>query len=184
MPRSPPALPLLLVLLTATFARAEDAPPKRHGPWVGVMASTSSRFNVGYRETYDMQDEIESTVGLGLRAGYDFLKFAGIWAEYAEEIHSGSFSAGLRLTTPTETVRAGLTGGLRFLGSEPTLPFFTAGLMGEVRPWRHLGFSLEVSKAWPLQSEVTWHATETNSGYTLLLDEGPSRVLLGLSWYF
>ncbi|MFP2897539.1 hypothetical protein [Corallococcus sp. 4LFB] len=184
MPRSPPPLPIFLFLLAATFARAEDAPPARHGPWLGVTASTSSRFSVGYREGYDRQDEFESTVGLGLRAGYDFLEYAGVWAEYEEEVHYGSFSAGLRLLTPTETVRAGLSAGLRFLGRTPTLPFFTAGLMGEVRPWRHLGFSLEVSKAWPLQGEVTQPETETNTEYTILLSEGPLRVALGLTWYF
>lgn len=123
-------------------------------------------------------------MGLGLRAGYDFLKFAGVWAEYAEEIHHGSFSARLRLTTPTETLRAGLTAGLRFVGSEPTLPFFTAGLMGEVRPWEHLGFGVEVAKAWPLKGEVTRSQEGSTPQRSLTLDQGPLRVLFSLTWFF
>ncbi|RKH53466.1 hypothetical protein, partial [Corallococcus aberystwythensis] len=172
------------VLLAATAARAEDARPL-HGPWVGAIASTSSRFTVGIREEgRTSEGEFETTVGLGVRAGYDFLEYAGVWAEYEEEVHYGSFGGGLRLITPTETFRAGLSAGLRFIPHEPTLPFFTVGLLGEVRPWRHLGFGLEVARGWPLKGEVTRAQKGSTPQRIITLDGGPLRVALGLSWYF
>ncbi|MBN8233586.1 hypothetical protein JYK02_39300 [Corallococcus macrosporus] len=185
MPRSPPALTTLLFFLAATAARAEDPAPLQ-GPWVGVTLSTSSAFDAGIREAgLNLSTvEYESSVGLGVRAGYDVLSFAGAYAELQADVHYTSFGGGLRLLTPTRTLRAGLSAGLRFLPQDPTLPFFTAGLLAEVRPWEHLAFGLEVGKAWPLKDEVTRDQQGATPQRTLTLDEGPLRVVLGLTWYF
>ncbi|WP_375761493.1 hypothetical protein [Corallococcus exercitus] len=187
MPRSPLAFPtaLFLFALASTVARAEET-PSLQGPWVGVTLSTSSAFDAGIREPGLNQSTVEygGSVGLGVRAGYDFLSFAGAYAELQADIHYTSFGGGLRLMTPTRTLRAGLTAGLRFLPENPTLPFFTAGLLAEVRPWEHLGFGLEVGRAWPLKDEVTRDQQGSTPQRTLTLDEGPLRVLAGLTWYF
>ncbi|MHA7633540.1 hypothetical protein [Corallococcus sp. M7] len=185
MPRRPLALPILLFVLAATVARAEDTRPLE-GPWVGVTLSTSSGFDAGIREPGLNLSTVEygSSVGLGLRAGYDFLAFAGAYAELQADVHYTSFGGGLRLLTPTRTFRAGISAGLRFLPEDPTLPFFTAGLLGEIRPWEHLGFGLEVGKAWPLKDEVTRLQEGSTPQRTFTLDQGPLRVLFGLTWFF
>ncbi|MHA7633541.1 hypothetical protein [Corallococcus sp. M7] len=191
MPR--PSLPaaLLLFLLASTLARADDARPL-HGPWLGLSLLRNSAFDVTVSDPeprFALPLHYDDGVGLGLRAGYDFQELVGVFA--SAELASGredffvtSWGVGLRALTPTAPFRVGVSAGVRFIDVDPSLPFFTTGVMGEVRLWRHLGLGLEVDKAWPLRREIVQERDGGTHQRTTTIEDGPWRLVLGLTWYF
>ncbi|WP_375761494.1 hypothetical protein [Corallococcus exercitus] len=190
---SRPSLPaaLLLFLLASTVARADDAAPL-HGPWFGVSLMRSSGFDTTVRDPapiYLQTVRYDDGVGLGVRAGYDFQALVGAYlaAELLtgrEDIFFTSLGGGLRVLTPTAPFRVGFSAGVRFIDSDPSLPFFTTGLMGEARPWRHVGIGLEVDKAWPLRREIIQERNGGTHQRSTTVEGGPWRLVLGLTWYF
>lgn len=138
---------------------------------------------------YSLPFHYNDGMGLGVRAGYDFQEFVGAYV--SAELSSGiedfflvSWGAGLRALTPTAPFRAGVTAGVRFIDVDPSLPFFTTGVLGEARVWRHLGLGLEVDKAWPLKREISQERDGGTHQRTTTVEDGPWRVVLGLTWYF
>ncbi|RKH40485.1 hypothetical protein D7V93_39510 [Corallococcus llansteffanensis] len=191
MPRTFRSFPaaLFLFILASTLARA-DEPQALHGPWLGVSLMRGSGFDTTLRDPaplFPRTVRYDTGVGLGVRAGYDFEELVGAYvtAELLtgrEDSFYASFGGGLRVLTPTAPFRAGLTAGVRFIDSDPALPFFTTGVLGEARLWRHLGIHLEVDKAWPLKREVLQERPEHQRSTTV--EGGPWRLVLGLTWYF
>ncbi|RKG98218.1 hypothetical protein D7X74_40380 [Corallococcus sp. CA047B] len=150
-----------------------------------MTLSGSSGFDIRTREPgLDVTGPYDSSAGLGLRGGYDFEVPLSLFAEYQEDPHYGSFGGGLRLRTPTAPIRVGLSAGARFITGELTLPYFTTGLLAEVRPWRHVGIGVELDKAWPLKHEVVRLQEGSKPQRTVTLDNGPLRFVLGATWYF
>lgn len=191
MPRRPPALPILLFLLASTVARADEARPL-HGPWLGMALLHNSSFDVTVSDPspqFSLPLHYNDAMGLGVRAGYDFRELVGVYASAelsggSEDFFVTSWGAGLRALTPTAPFRAGVTAGVRFIDVDPSMPFFTTGLLGEARVWRHLGIGLEVDKAWPLQREIVQERDGGTHQRTTTVEEGPWRVVLGMTWYF
>lgn len=192
MPRPPLPAALLLVLLASTVARADEARPL-HGPWLGMSLLHNSAFDTTVGDPASpyppLPHPYNDAMGLGVRAGYDFQELVGAYASAelaggSEDFFVVSWGAGLRALTPTAPFRAGVTAGVRFIDVDPSLPFFTTGVLGEARVWRHLGLGLEVDKAWPLKREISQERDGGTHQRTTTVEEGPWRVVLGLTWYF
>ncbi|WP_426750385.1 hypothetical protein [Myxococcus sp. Y35] len=189
------ALAVVLALLGPLgAAKADEGIAREHGWngfWLGAHGLASSGFRKDVTEPAEGRaDEVRygAGAGLGLRAGYDYRGVLG--AFLAAELSVGregpyrSLGGGARVMLPLgHSFRLGTTAGVRFIDSDPTLPFVTAGALMEWPLSSRLGMSLEVDKAWPLGG-ARFRDGGAGTRQQVEARSGPWRGVLALTWYF
>ncbi|MDY7228913.1 hypothetical protein [Hyalangium rubrum] len=181
---------VLSVFLSLSPAFADEEEEKK--PPTGLYLQPHIHALTGWKITVDdpamqqdTQVELRNGGGVGLRLGYDFSRYVGLFASVEANAESEGpyfgYGAGL-------TLRTGKFGPLRLnarLGArvlEPVTPivYGTAGVGAELFLFRTVSLGAEVDAALPL-AEATRDNGLTRENVSA--DGGPVRGIIALTWY-
>lgn len=176
----------LLLLSLPTVALAFEPPPER-GFFVQLHGHHLSDWTLqDYTDNPPHQVNLHDGAGVGVRAGYDFFRYVGVFAsaEFNVELEGPytGYGAGLVAYSPMlGWARLQARVGLRRLSPGPGIFFGTVGAGAELFLFRHLSLGLEWDTAVPLTDGTRWNGSRN---VKIEADNGPYRVLGGLTWYF
>jgi hypothetical protein len=184
---------LSVVLALSTAATAEEAPDTataRRAP-TGLYVQPHAQLITGWTVKLRTESEIttvetDSGAGLGLRLGYDFTPYVGLFASTELDVESEGpyfgYGGGVSLHTPLfGPARANARLGIRELPIGGDLFYGTAGAGAELFLLRQVSVWLEFDAAFPL-----WDSTRdagTGIQVRASAQSGPLRGVFGLSWY-
>ncbi|MBZ4422491.1 outer membrane beta-barrel protein [Myxococcus sp. RHSTA-1-4] len=182
------ALLTLLLALPAAAAPEEDSAPS--GLYLQPQVYLSTGWNLTQTTSGDPVEyptRLGGGAGVGLRLGYDFTPYVGLF---------GSMTLGLQDAGPYAGYGAGLTLRTSMLGSArlyarfgarvltPVTPlvYGTGGVGAEVFPFDSLSLGLELDGAVPLASG-TRRAGSSPTEWHVTANGGPVRGVFGITWY-
>jgi hypothetical protein len=179
-------VPLLLVLSLSTVAAAAEAPPS--GPYLQPQVYRISGWTIMEEDPFEPEVrtiEFTDGAGVGLRLGYDFIPYAGLFlsAEFNVEQEGPytGYGAGLALRSPM-LGRVRLNGRLevRLIDAVGTLPYGTLGVGAEVFLHRKVSLGLEFDASLPLADGTRFNGLQD---VPISADGGPTRGIFTVTWY-